>query len=242
MKYACQGCQTTFTKKYNFIRHINSKTPCMDDKELFLNMFIKLQQEMSQIQKKNRIQDKEIQILKKEISSLKNKPLIINNSTYNSDHSVTNIDNSTNIKIVNFGDEDLSEILTILKNNPKEVITDSSPESLVNCLAIIHCSETSTQNHNIKFDETMSKSGLRIHQNGTWNLKKPKYVIKNTGICQKVEDLYDSDPEGCLNLNADLRTLIKLNSLNRTPMTSIKKKNINSAAKKLLNYFKSNEI
>ncbi len=255
MNYICLKCQKLFNHKGDFNRHINRKISCMPDKDMIFSMLIEMQKlnnKIDKMQEKNKTHNEEIQNLKDENQLIRmeiarletlaqNKHTSVDNSVKidNSDNS-TKIDNS--IKIVNFGDEDLSEILEILKNNPSQVITESSSESLVKCLVVIHCSENSKQNHNIKYDKALSKNGLSVHCDGDWRSKHPKFIVKNTSICQKAEDLYDRNPSRYLNFNADIRKLISLNLLNKTPMTSHKKKNIDDAAKQLLSYFKNLQI
>jgi len=251
MNYTCLKCKKLFIHKGDFNKHISRKISCIPNKDMIFSMLIKMQQlnnKIEKMQEKNKTHDEEIQNLKDENQLMRmkivrletlaqNKSILVDNSTKIDNRIDNRIDNS--IKIVNFGDEDLSEILEILKNNPSQVITESSSESLVKCLAVIHCSENSKQNHNIKYDKTLSRNGLRVHYDGDWCSKHPKFIVKNTSICQKAEDLYDDNPSKYLDFNADIRKLISLNLLNGMPMTPHKKKSIDDASRKLLIYFKN---
>jgi len=258
MKYTCIGCKVEFKQKSDFVNHRNRKTPCTDEKDVILKVMIelrnlgikaqkdrkdilKLQRENKMLKKKillinktNRIQDRKI------LELSKRQALTIDNSTTN--NNVTNIEN--NVTLVNIGHENLEYIMSILKNDLTEVITDNPVDSLINCMEKIYWHKETPENHIIGYDK--DNDCLLVHEKnisseypGKWVSKKGSFVIKNIKpFFENLEALFDVN----FDKYQHLRPAINMNPSIPSPMNTYRKKNIHTFNKKIIETAEANSI
>jgi len=170
--FICNFCQKTFTMNKNLKRHLKSRCKVkIENEKQKEKIFMKLLEKVETM-------ETEIKELKHENFRLQTQPNTINNTTnnmnmINSHNQITN-NNTVNIQLVAFGQEDREnlsnmELFKIIKKGFKSV-----PEFV----KVLHFDENKPENHNI-FIPNMRDGYVMIFDGEKWNLVDRIDTIEN---------------------------------------------------------------
>ncbi len=209
--YKCNYCQKTFTRSDNLNRHLKNicKVKKQHDAEKEI-MFQKLVQQMDNQNKKMNEQNKKMDLIIEENKELKCKlstnesPTLTNNTdnTANTANTInTTIDNSqniqnNNIKLVAFGEEDLSYITTGICKR----ILNKGFRSVPVLIKYNHFHENKPEFHNV-YISNMQNSHAAIYNGIQWKLISKTEAVERLihdgkyYLIEKFEELFEElDP------------------------------------------------
>lgn len=192
----CNYCHKTFTRNSSLNRHIDNvckvkKQIDQEKHEIFTNLVKQLERQNQQMEKQN----KEIKQLKKEISSFKGGKQVNNNCHYttNNTNTTNNTQINNNIKLVAFGQEDLSSI----QPDISKTILKKGFQSVPSLTKYIHFNKNKPENHNIYIPNMRDKHAM-VFTGSNWGLTGKKEIIdqiyddKKQYLDEKYDELTDS--------------------------------------------------
>lgn len=204
--FICEMCGKSFDTKFNYKRHINRKTPCkrvdidLDDKKCnFCGITFNHKQSLYRHLKKCTLANAHT------IKDNYFEQNVQNNSTNNiidNRKFIQNIQNniSGNVKLVKFGDEDLSSI----KDDVYKKILNSGFKSVPNLIEHVHFNTSNPDNQNI-YISNMKNTFILVYDGEKWEVKDRDDVIeelmysKTDHLLEKFDDLIDELPTKAIN-------------------------------------------
>ena len=152
-KPTCEYCLRTYTRKDNLTKHLKT---CKKKKEAetIVN------------------QTEEIIKMKKEIEELKNLKIQTQNNTTNNNITTNNINNSKNIYINNYGNENLKH----LRSRDFTKLLDGIYNAVPKLIEKIHFDPKHPENQNIKYTNHKSPY-LKIMKDDKWQLVNKKHEL-----------------------------------------------------------------
>jgi uncharacterized C2H2 Zn-finger protein len=213
--FKCNYCNKSFTRNYTLQRHLRDRCKIKkqhdDEKE---EIFQKLIEQMEEQNKMMEEQSKEIRQIKEENQKLKSKLNSINgdnntmdcskttnkNVQNNTNNTINNIDNSqkiqNNIKLVAFGEEDLSYIT----NSICKQILHKGFRSVPVLIKYTHFNENKPEQHNV-YISNMRDSHAMIYDGKQWKLMDRTEAVDQLihdnkyYLVEKFEELFEElDP------------------------------------------------
>jgi hypothetical protein len=206
MIYCCEKCQKEFSKKSNYLTHINRKISCLKEEQdqykilkktcsYCVNVFSSpcaMKTHMNTCTKKPSKEDELAQVIinlnneLKEIKEKLNNPTVTNNNITNITNNNTN--NTLVQIIVPYGEEDLS-FLTI---NDYKRIFNKGCFSIPELISIVHCNEAHPECMNI-YIKNLKDDYILIHDGNEWMIKEKSVVFDNILMRKKVflEDKFE---------------------------------------------------
>ena len=224
----CVYCEKTFARADSLQRHLKGYCKSKGN----FDELEKLKEDMKIIIQNYQKIENENANLKKEIDEIKiiqiagnknNKPRTINNKTINNNNNNNNnnnqinkgvIQNNTvNIQLTQFGNEDISKLN--LADAMKSYLKSTGANIVSNMLKYINLNEQYPENNNICMTD-LSREIVKIHNGKKFVYKKFKNVkdeiltkiVKNT---RKIVNNYESDET--LKKSVDTKTKIKINDV-----------------------------
>ena len=183
VEYICERCNKTWTKKYDFTRHVNRKFKC---KETI----------------KPVIEYNKYELLMKKIEELEKQITHINNSSINNIvNKVINTDNSKTINVIvtpnAFGKEDLSFIDKSASNK----ILSKGFKSIPKLIETVHFNKNKPEYHNVYIPNWRDRNKVLVFDGVKWILANKDDVFEdltNKGIefIQKKYDELDETDKG----------------------------------------------
>ena len=246
-EYKCIYCDKFFSRKDALNIHIDKRCKIKKEQEKEKeDIYKKLIEQMEQIKKQNEIIIKENIILKKQI---------INNKTINSNNTqmVNSNNNNTqniqnNIKLVAFGEEDLS----YLSEQICKFFLKKGYQSVPQLVEHVHFNKNNPENHNV-YIPNMKDLYAMIFDGKQWNLKEKEEIVnqlfddKELFLQDKYKEYFDNldeitkkkfkrfleqtDSETKKKLKHEIKLLI----YNKKNIPIKTKKSINQKKTKLLN-------
>ena len=200
--YTCLKCNKTFTRKTEYTRHMNRKTPC--DKQLVSDGEIKC----SHCNKKFKHPSALYYHIKNNVCKkifVNENNIIHNNQTiHNTNVNNTKIDNiNINVegfKMVKFGQEDLSSI----KDDIYKKILNSGFKSVPNLIEHVHFNPQNPDNQNI-YISNMQNTFVLVYDGEKWDVKDRDDVIeelmysKTDHLLEKFDSLINELPTKAIN-------------------------------------------
>ena len=201
MKYKCVDCGKEFNFKGDLNRHLNRKNPCKNQIKNNDNIckicgksFKSYKSLWSHLNRKNKCVPVDIE-----------EQTEINNITQNIYQNIQNTQNNTHyhmsdVKMVKFGDEDLS----FIKDDVYKKLINSGFKSVPNFIEHIHFNKEHPQNHNI-YISNMRNSYILIYDGEKWELKERDEVIedlmnsKTDLLLEKFDQLTEELPKTAIN-------------------------------------------
>lgn len=189
--FICSYCNDQFSRKYTMERHIKSrceiKRKLDTDKEEIYNKLIKqLKKQNKKIEKlENDLLNKEIETYcndekdihqnkgKKHISTIKEQTINNINNFNNNVNNTLNVQNNYNIKLVAFGQEDLSYI----DDKTAKMILKKGYRSIPELIEYVHFNSDKPENHNI-YIPNMRDVYVLTFDGKSWILVEREEVIK----------------------------------------------------------------
>ena len=160
----CNYCKKVFTRKSGLIKHLN-----------ICNIKKEEEKALAIIQNEKIIKmEKESENMKKEIEELKNFKIQTQNNTTNNNNITTtnNINNSKNIYINNYGNEDLKH----LRTRDFAKLFDGIYNAVPKLIEKIHFDPKHPENQNIKYTNQKSPY-LKIVKSDKWQLVNKKHEL-----------------------------------------------------------------
>ena len=198
--YTCQKCNKIFTRKTEYTRHMNRKTPC--DKQLLSDGEIKC----SHCNKKFKHPSALYYHIKKNVCKklyVNENNIIHNNQTIHNTNVNTKIDNINinveGLKMVKFGEEDLSSI----KDDIYKKILNSGFKSVPNLIEHVHFNPQNPDNQNI-YISNMQNTFVLVYDGEKWDVKDRDDVIeelmysKTDHLLEKFDDLISELPDSAI--------------------------------------------
>ena len=190
-KYICEYCDVSFSRKNNLIRHQKNRCRLLREHTII--------KKLEEINKKNileieikdkeyKIKEAEIEIYKKEIEKLHQKIEILLEQKAST--TIINIDKQINLN--NYGNEDLSHISSVFKDNLLKIPYIAIPKMIEE----VHFSDKKPENKNIKL--TNKKDNLvKVYQENKWIFKDKKATISNLleNKYNMIDDHYEEKEE-----------------------------------------------
>jgi len=202
--YKCDICLKIWTRKYDYTRHKNRKTPCKINKyDLLIKKIEELEIQNIKIDEIEK-QNKKIEELEKqniELKSLITTTSIITNNKI--DNNINNkFDNNINIIVspIEFGKEDLS----FINNDFSKKILNKGFKSIQELIKIIHFNKDKPEYHNIYLPNWRDKSNILVFDGLKWNLSNKDDILddlKDKGINyiqKKYEELDETDKKDAI--------------------------------------------
>jgi hypothetical protein len=214
----CMYCDKTFARTDSLQRHLNGR--CKS--KINYDEFEKLKEDMKMITKNYEKIENENENLKKEIDEIKitqtevNKNTdssIVNNNSNNNQINKGVILNTTNIQIVQFGEEDIDKIN--LNDAMKMYLKSTGGNIASNMLAYLNMNKEHPENNNICITDN-SREIVKIHNGKKFIYKKFKNVkndildkvLKNT---RKIVTRFEDDEN--IKKSQDTKTKLKINDV-----------------------------
>ena len=212
----CTYCEKMFTRIDNLQRHLNGRCKSKgnydeleklkEDMKLIIQNYQKIENE--NVNLKNKID--EIEIIQKG-GNKNNEPQIINNNQQINRGVILN--NTTNIQIVQFGEEDINKINII--DAMKMYLKSTGGNIASNMLAYLNMNKEYPENNNICITDN-SREIVKMHNGKKFVYKKFKNVkdeiltkiVKNT---RKIVNNYETNET--LKKSADIKTKLKINDI-----------------------------
>ena len=164
--HICNYCNKSFTRSTGLTKHLNI---CKKKREKDIETLAIMQnEEMIKIKK-------ESENMKKEIEELKNFKIQTQNNTTNNNNNITttnNINNSKNIYINNYGNEDLKH----LRTRDFTKLFDGIYNAVPKLIEKIHFDPKHPENQNIKYTNQKSPY-LKIVKSDKWQLVNKKHEL-----------------------------------------------------------------
>jgi hypothetical protein len=225
-KFVCKYCDKIFTRNNNLQRHIIHR--CKIKKKLDeAKELEKLKEELNLVVKTCKNMEANFENLKKEHEELKNnigvktskKTTKITNNTINDNKQTNNgiinhnsNNNTVNIKVVQFGNEDIDKIN--LKDAIKLYLKSTGGNIVSNMLKFINFNEKYPENNNICITD-MSRDIVKVHDGEQFVYKKFKNVKhdildKVVNHIKKLVSLYENDDS--YKKTPDIETKLKINN------------------------------
>jgi hypothetical protein len=154
LKYSCDFCDDNFNTKANKRRH--ELHYCKENKT---------------IKKLLNEKNKQIKKLEKTVDKLIDKT---GNTTINHIQSTQQLNQQNNIKINNYGDEDLSHITDFFKTQ----LIKGPYGAIPKMIKAIHFNSDKPENNNIKYPN-INKNYVKIMQNNKWVVKNKQDILKD---------------------------------------------------------------
>ena len=200
--YTCSKCNKTFTRKTEYTRHINRKTPC--DKQLVVDGQIKCLNCNKVFKHPSALYYHNKKNVCKKIYVNENNIINNNQTIHNTNVNNTKIDNiNINVegfKMVKFGEEDLSSI----KDDIYKKILNSGFKSVPNLIQHVHFNPQNPNNQNI-YISNMQNTFILVYDGEKWDVKDRDDVIeelmysKTDHLLEKFDDLIGELPSKAIN-------------------------------------------
>ena len=219
---SCSYCKKIFTRNSSLLRHLNdrckSKTNHDESKKYF--------DELEELKEKFFLLTNNYQHLENNYQNLvknnqkgveNNELIIVNNTINNNNNQQINkgviLNNTVNIQVVQFGEEDIDKLN--LGEAVKQYLISTGGNIASNMLKYINLNEKYPENHNICITD-ISRELVKIHNGKKFITKKfknikndiMKNVVKNT---RKLMDNYEKDNK--FKKTNDAKTKLKINDV-----------------------------
>jgi DNA-directed RNA polymerase subunit RPC12/RpoP len=189
-EHKCTYCSQTFTRQASLNVHLNErckiKRSVGDDREkIFLNLIQELQEQNKkkdeEIKKKSESENdlkKDMATLKQQLSKVMSMVQGVNvtNNNIDKQQNVTidkqQINNNNNIKLIAFGEEDLSYI----SDSVCKKLLNKGFKSVQYMLEHVHFNKNKPENHNI-YIPNLKNDYVTIFNGGDWTLKKKDDIL-----------------------------------------------------------------
>ncbi len=201
--YKCEKCNKEFTHKGNYMSHINRKSSCIKENNSE-NEFFCVNCNKNFIHKGSYYNH--VKKCKEKKNSSENNYInnILNKTSIETLNNYTNITNNLkvegNVKLVKFGDEDLS----FIKDDVYKKILNSGFKSIPNLVEQIHFNPLLENNQNI-YISNMKNSFVLVYDGEKWEVKDRDDVIeeimysKTDHLLEKFDDLIEDLPPKAIN-------------------------------------------
>jgi len=153
-KPMCEYCLRTYTRKDNLTKHLKTCKKKKEAEILVIN------------------QTEEIIKMKKEIEELKNLKIQTQNNTTNNNITTNNINNSKNIYINNYGNENLKH----LRSRDFAKLLDGIYNAVPKLIEKIHFDPKHPENQNIKYTNQKSPY-LKVMKDDKWQFVNKKHEL-----------------------------------------------------------------
>ena len=150
-KYVCKYCSTKFTRKDNMTRHLN---------KIHSNKISELEEENKKLREIENNMQQQMNELRKQLLDLMNKKCKVHHKTYQKIKNNGNIigtNNNINYNIVNFGSENVSELLT---DKEKIEILKNKARAIYKCIEMVHFNEKFPQWKNVVIKNNRTNDAL----------------------------------------------------------------------------------
>ena len=228
----CMYCEKTFARTDSLQRHLNGRCKSKinydeldklkEDMKLIINNYQKLENNYQNLENENGNLKKkinEIEIIQKE-GNKNNDSKIINNTVNNNSNNSNNqinkgviLNNTVNIQVVQFGNEDIDKLNLV--DAMKSYLKSTGGNIASNMLNYINLNKDYPENNNICMTD-LSREIVKIHNGEKFVYKKFKNVkddilnkiVKNT---RKIVNKYETDEN--LKKSVDTKNKLKINDV-----------------------------
>ena len=198
--YKCEICNKEFQNNFTLNRHKNRKNPCsINDK--FINNDSLTCQACKKVFSSKRTLINHVRNSCKLISTFNPDIVnnIINNNTQNINQNILNNVNMNQIKLIKFGEEDLS----FIKDDVYTKILNAGFKSVPNLIEQIHFNPHNPDNQNI-YISNMKNTFVLVYDGEKWEVKDRDDVIeelmysKTDHLLEKFDDLVSELPDSAI--------------------------------------------
>ena len=198
--YKCEICNKVFQNNFTLNRHKKRKNPCSSNDKFINDNSLKCQACKKEFSSKrtliNHVRNscKMINAYNPEIINN-----IVNNNTQNINQNIVNNVNMNQIKLIKFGEEDLS----FIKDDVYTKILNAGFKSVPNLIEQIHFNPHNPDNQNI-YISNMKNSFVLVYDGEKWEVKDRDDVIeelmysKTDHLLEKFDDLIEELPDNAI--------------------------------------------